>query len=305
MILQNHRRMPPLIPLRTPHLTLASVDPLQQERHLLTSEACRCPLTIDGSVTETLVLEVVVTAELITLGFVHVGARIYYQSFASPLALDYAVELLQAVLHYSFFIFNNTTVEWLLDGVDNPLLPAYHALQLPGSPLAITEGTVMIMHRSDFYQGLLPPTELLTLAAVAVLLRADGAILLSQPGQRETTAWELPGGKMAAGETPTTALVRELQEELGINILPDSLIPLTFATESCLQQQLLVHCYLCCNGYQEPEAREQQSLAWVQPPQIHHYPMQVAHQVTFYQIAYLLGRYSPLWAQYAQGMGAI
>ncbi|WP_253306335.1 hypothetical protein [unidentified bacterial endosymbiont] len=43
-------------------------------------------------------------------------------------------------------------------------------------------------------------------------------------------------------------------------------------------------------------------MAWVQPPQIHHYPMQVAHQVTFYQIAYLLGRYSPLWAQYAHAM---
>lgn len=91
---------------------------------MLTSEACRCSLTIDGSVTETLILEVVVTAELITLGFVYVGARIYYQSFASPLALDYVVELLQAVLHHSFFIFNNTTVAWLLDGVDNPLLPA-------------------------------------------------------------------------------------------------------------------------------------------------------------------------------------
>ncbi|WP_253306334.1 NUDIX domain-containing protein [unidentified bacterial endosymbiont] len=64
-----------------------------------------------------------------------------------------------------------------------------------------------------------------------------------QPGQRETTAWELPGGKMAAGETPTTALVRKLPEALGITVSPDSLIPLTFATERCQQQQLLVPCY--------------------------------------------------------------
>ncbi|MFN3884662.1 MAG: Nudix family hydrolase [Rhodocyclaceae bacterium] len=57
--------------------------------------------------------------------------------------------------------------------------------------------------------------------AAAVILRDDGAFLLGRraPGTFYSGYWEFPGGKVEPGETPRAALVRELAEELGIEVL--------------------------------------------------------------------------------------
>ncbi len=56
--------------------------------------------------------------------------------------------------------------------------------------------------------------------AAAVLVRPDGQVLLAQrpPGKAYAGYWEFPGGKLERGETPHAALVRELREELGIEV---------------------------------------------------------------------------------------
>src|SRR5918994_990251 len=72
---------------------------------------------------------------------------------------------------------------------------------------------------------------LLLVAAVA-LIDADNRVLIAQRPEGKPLAglWEVPGGKVEAGERPEETLIRELREELGIAVQEASLAPLTFAS---------------------------------------------------------------------------
>lgn len=292
----------PLIPLQTPQLTLTGLENTKTTGdNFLSSGAHQFPLQDTGVQADTLLFRVALTDEQTTLGFAQVGSILYYHSLSPSHPLGSMTELLRALLIFSFFVLNKTAIQLLPQQVDNPLADACTALDLPRSLMQISGQKRIVVQRDDFYQRHLVTTIPFTWAVVALLLRADGAILLSQPpaSKRVISSWELPGGKVATGESPALALVRELQEELGITVSPASLMPLIFATDCFSQPPLLVHGYLGMAWSHEPAAQEQQTLAWVLPEQIHHYPMQVAHQVAFYQLAVLLGRYSLQWAQYA------
>ena len=106
-------------------------------------------------------------------------------------------------------------------------------------------------------------------AAVA-LIDADGRVLLAQrPAHKEHGGlWEFPGGKIHAGETPEAALIRELKEELGIDVPARCLAPLTFASHAYETYHLLMPLYICRNWHGEPEPLEGQTLAWVRKDQL-------------------------------------
>lgn len=74
---------------------------------------------------------------------------------------------------------------------------------------------------------------LLTVVA-GVLIDTEGRVLLAQRKKRGMLKglWEFPGGKMERGETPETALARELGEEIGIKVRKADLAPLTFASHT-------------------------------------------------------------------------
>ncbi len=85
--------------------------------------------------------------------------------------------------------------------------------------------------------------------------------------------WEFPGGKVEAGETPEIALIRELQEELGINTWESCLAPLTFASHTYESFHLLMPLFACRKWEGIPKAQEGQNLAWVRPDRLREYEM--------------------------------
>lgn len=115
---------------------------------------------------------------------------------------------------------------------------------------------------------------LLLVAAVA-LIDTDGRVLISKrlEGKQLGGLWEFPGGKVEAGERPELALIRELKEELAIDVAESCLAPLTFASHAYEDFHLLMPLYVCRRWKGQVLGAEGQELAWVWPLKLRDYPM--------------------------------
>lgn len=121
--------------------------------------------------------------------------------------------------------------------------------------------------------------KLLLVAAVA-LVDADRRVLIAQRPEGKSLAglWEFPGGKLEEGETPEAALIRELEEELGISTKSACLAPVSFASHSYETFHLLMPLYVCRKWQGTPVAREHAALKWVRPQALREYPMPPADE---------------------------
>lgn len=108
-------------------------------------------------------------------------------------------------------------------------------------------------------------TRPLLLVAAAALVDRDNRVLVARRPQGKAMAglWEFPGGKVGPAETPEEALVRELAEELGIEVCLTCLAPFTFASHAYDSFHLLMPLYLCRTWEGEISPREGQEIAWV------------------------------------------
>ena len=88
--------------------------------------------------------------------------------------------------------------------------------------------------------------------------------------------WEFPGGKVGAGETPEACVIRELQEELGLDVTANCLAPLTFASHAYDDFHLLMPLFVCRVWEGQPSPREGQAIKWVRPRDMGGYPMPAA-----------------------------
>lgn len=118
------------------------------------------------------------------------------------------------------------------------------------------------------------PLPLLLVVACAIV-DGDGRVLLAQRPQGKSLAgmWEFPGGKLNPGETPEAALIRELKEELDIDVTAACLAPLSFASHAYESFHLLMPLFVCRRWRGTMRAVEGQALAWVRPNRMADYPM--------------------------------
>ena len=131
----------------------------------------------------------------------------------------------------------------------------------------------------------------LLLVVACALVDPDRRVLIAQRPADKAMAglWEFPGGKLDAGERPETALIRELDEELGIKVEEPCLAPLTFASYAYPDFHLLMPLYVCrrWQGFVTP--REGQALKWVWPGDLRTYPMPPADAPLIPALVDLLG----------------
>lgn len=118
----------------------------------------------------------------------------------------------------------------------------------------------------------------LLLVAACALVDIDGRVLLAQRpvGKSMAGLWEFPGGKVEPGERPEETVIRELREELGIDVTEACLAPLTFASHAYEDFNLLMPLYVCRKWEGQVTGREGQELVWVKPVRLSDYPMPAA-----------------------------
>ncbi len=120
-----------------------------------------------------------------------------------------------------------------------------------------------------------------TVLVVAVaLIDVDGRVLIAKrpEGKKLAGLWEFPGGKVEPGERPEQALIRELKEELDIDVKESCLAPFVFASHAYDSFHLLMPLYLCRRWEGVVAAREHDALAWVKPNKLSDYPMPPADE---------------------------
>ena len=189
---------------------------------------------------------------------------------------------------------------WALANLDLDRLEAHVALDNPASAAVLRragfretgtgqqaflarggkhEVTHFAVTREDLFPPEAPPpasgaNPMVIVAAVA-LVDIDGRVLISRRPEGKAMAglWEFPGGKLEPGETPEAALIRELREELGIDVAENCLAAFAFASHAYERFHLLMPLYLCRRWGGRAEAREGQLLAWVEPRRLVDYPM--------------------------------
>ena len=113
------------------------------------------------------------------------------------------------------------------------------------------------------------------LVSAVALIDSDSRVLLNQrpDGKHLAGMWEYPGGKVEPGESPEVALIREIREELGIELCTTCFAPLGFVSHQYETFHLLMLLYVAHRWEGIPQSREGQALAWKRPSDMRSMPM--------------------------------
>lgn len=106
-------------------------------------------------------------------------------------------------------------------------------------------------------------SRILNVVAGALIDKAGRVLISERPaGKNLAGYWEFPGGKIEAGETPEDALVRELNEELGVAVDKTAMTPVSSVAFDYPEFRIVMPLFACLRWRGEPAGREGQRTAW-------------------------------------------
>jgi len=131
---------------------------------------------------------------------------------------------------------------------------------------------------------------MINLVVACALINEYGKVLINERpvGKDYAGYWEFPGGKVDEGETPEEAIIRELKEEINIDVTGSCLAPLSFTEKQYDNYYVVVLLYVCrrWNGHIMP--MEEQELAWVNPKEIDNFKLLPADKSFFASLRELI-----------------
>ena len=130
---------------------------------------------------------------------------------------------------------------------------------------------------------------LVIVASIAIIDANDQILIAKRPNKKHLSGfWEFPGGKVEKGESPENALVREVKEELNIDINNKCIAPLTFSEFNYKNFHLLLLLYVCRRWQGEPMSMEKNEIKWVKVNTLRQYKMPPADDSLIYSLQDLL-----------------
>ena len=130
---------------------------------------------------------------------------------------------------------------------------------------------------------IIDPKNLKIVVSIALINNENEILLSKRPEKKHLSGfWEFPGGKVEEGETPEKALIREVKEELNIDINDKCIAPLSFSEFDYNNFQLLLLLYICRRWDGVPMSMENNKLEWVKPNMLRDYKMPPADDALIY-----------------------
>ncbi|MDC0093046.1 8-oxo-dGTP diphosphatase MutT [Alphaproteobacteria bacterium] len=130
----------------------------------------------------------------------------------------------------------------------------------------------------------------LQLVVSIALIDSNNKILISKrPNKKHLSGfWEFPGGKVEKNETPENAIIREVKEELNVDINNKCIAPLSFSEFDYKKFQLLLLLYVCRRWEGEPQSMEKNEIKWVEANMLRQFKMPPADDSLIYSLQDLL-----------------
>ena len=132
---------------------------------------------------------------------------------------------------------------------------------------------------------IIDPKNLKLVVSIALINNYDQVLIAKRPNNKHLAGfWEFPGGKVEKDETPENALIREVKEELNVNINNKCIAPLSFSEFDYKNFHLLLLLYICRRWEGEPLTMEENELKWVKPSMLRKYKMPPADDSLIYSL---------------------